>query len=83
MGKYGMFARMKKGKKGYDQKDKEDFRQAFSGENDFEKEAKRAKAIEDKKRKEEKKDDSWFEDGGVAKNKKEALKRLKSKCKCK
>jgi hypothetical protein len=77
MGKYGMFARMKKGKKGYDQNDKENFRQALSGESDFEKEAKRAKDIEDKK----KEDDSWFKDGGIAKNKKEALKRLKSKCK--
>ena len=77
MGKYGMFARMKKKKEGYGQKDKEDFRQTLSGESDFEKEAKRAKAIEDKK----KGDDSWFQDGGVAK--KEVLKRLKSKCKSK
>ena len=77
MGKYGMFGRLAKKKKGYDQKDKEEFRKSFSGESDFEKEAKRAKAIEDKK----KEDDSWFEDGGVAKRKK-ALKKIKDKCNC-
>lgn len=77
-----MFGRMKKKKKGYGQEDKEKFRKSFSGESDFEKEAKRAKSLEDKKKD---KDDSWFEDGGVAKskNKKEALKRLKHKCTCK